>query len=65
MRCSRCKKQLENGIEVKFARMGNYMGKPLCRKCRAEVEEEAEERYREGRVKAGEYPESVRKLYKI
>lgn len=62
MKCSRCKKEIE-GNEIKFARLGNYMGKPLCRKCRAEVEEEAEERYRRGRANAREYPESIRKLY--
>ena len=35
------------------------MGKPLCRKCKAEVEEESRNRYRKGRAK--EY--SVRNRY--
>jgi len=32
------------------------MGQPLCRKCKAEVEEESREKYRKGRRK--EYPEN-------
>jgi hypothetical protein len=60
MKCSRCKKWIE-GNEIKFATEGDWMGKPLCRKCRFEVEEESRDRYRKGRER--EYPESIRKLY--
>ncbi len=56
MRCARCGKWLEDGREIKFAREGDWMGKPLCKKCRAEVEEESREKYRRGRAR--EYPGS-------
>jgi len=46
MKCSRCKREIES-YEIKFAREGE-MGKPLCRKCKAQVEEESREKYREG-----------------
>lgn len=48
MRCSRCRRWIESR-EIKFAREGDWMGKPLCRKCKAEVEGESRERYRKGR----------------
>lgn len=54
MRCARCRKWLENGREIKFAEEGDWMGKPLCRKCKVKVEEESREKYRKGRAK--EYP---------
>jgi len=47
MKCSRCKKLIEDS-EIRFATEGE-VGKPLCRKCKAEVEEESRERYRKGR----------------
>jgi len=47
MNCSRCNKPIE-GSEIKFAREGDLMGKPLCRRCRKDVEEESREKYREG-----------------
>jgi hypothetical protein len=50
MKCSRCQKDIE-GYEIKFAREGDFMGKPLCRKCRINVEEEYRENYREGLTK--------------
>lgn len=50
MRCSRCGKQIE-GSEIKFAREGDWMGKPLCKKCRARVEEGSRNAYREGMAK--------------
>jgi len=50
MKCSRCKKSIE-GAEIKFSVEGDCMGKPLCRKCKAEVEAEAREKYRKGRAK--------------
>lgn len=53
MKCSRCKKWIE-GLEIKFAEEGDWMGKPLCGKCKAQVEAEAREKYRKGRAK--EYP---------
>lgn len=53
MKCSRCRRWIE-GREIKFAEEGDWMGKPLCRKCKAEVEEEARDKYRKGRAK--EYP---------
>jgi hypothetical protein len=53
MKCSRCKRWIEDN-EIKFAVEGDYMGKPLCRKCKAEVEQESRNRYRRGRTK--EYP---------
>jgi ribosome-binding protein aMBF1 (putative translation factor) len=53
-KCSRCGKSIE-GDEIKFAREGDWMGKPLCRRCRTEVEEESRERYRKGRSKDNEY----------
>jgi hypothetical protein len=59
MKCSRCKRWIE-GDEIVFAREG-IVGKPFCRRCRAEVEEESRDRYRRGRER--EYPESIRKLY--
>ena len=37
--------------EIKLAVEGDWMGKPLCRKCKAEVEEESREKYRKGRGK--------------
>lgn len=58
MKCSRCRKLIE-GAEIKFAVEGDWMGKALCRKCKAEVEEEARNRYRKGLAK--QY--SVRNLY--
>jgi len=43
------------------------MGKPLCRKCKAEVEEEAREKYRKGLAKQSSvkdnYGLSVYRLY--
>jgi len=50
MKCSRCKKLIE-GSEIKFVREGDYMGKPLCRRCKAEVEDDSREKYRMGRAK--------------
>jgi len=50
MRCSRCRRWIE-GSEIKFAKEGDWMGKPLCRKCKAQVEEEARNKYRKGRAK--------------
>jgi hypothetical protein len=47
MKCSRCKRWIE-GSEIKFAVEGDWMGKPLCKRCKAEVEEEAREKYRRG-----------------
>jgi ribosome-binding protein aMBF1 (putative translation factor) len=50
MKCSRCKKEIE-GSEIRFAIEGDWMGKPLCRKCKFETEEESREGYRRGREK--------------
>jgi hypothetical protein len=50
MKCSRCKKWIE-GKEIKFAVEGDYMGKPLCRLCKFQVEEESREKYRSGLTK--------------
>ena len=50
MKCSRCRRLIE-GREIKFAQEGDWMGKPLCRKCKAEVEEESRNKYRKGRAK--------------
>lgn len=47
MKCSRCNKWIEGG-EIKFATEGDYMGKPLCKKCKFEVEEESRKNYRRG-----------------
>jgi len=47
MKCSKCRKLIE-GRSIKFAIEGDWMGKPLCRKCKAEVEEESREKYRRG-----------------
>jgi hypothetical protein len=49
MKCSRCKRWIE-GDEIVFAREG-IVGKPFCRRCRAEVEEESREKYRKERGK--------------
>jgi hypothetical protein len=54
MKCSRCKKWIE-GDEIKFAREGDWMGKPLCSSCRAEIEAESKNRYRVGRGKGNGY----------
>jgi ribosome-binding protein aMBF1 (putative translation factor) len=54
MLCSRCGKTIE-GDEIKFAREGDFMGKPLCRRCRMQVEEESRQHYREGRIKGDGY----------
>jgi len=53
MKCSRCKKWIES-YEIKFAREGE-IGKPLCRKCKAEVEEESREKYRKRRAEGNGY----------
>jgi hypothetical protein len=50
MKCSRCRKLIA-GREIKFASEGDWMGKPLCRKCKAEVEKESRDKYRKGRGK--------------
>lgn len=47
MKCSRCKKWIE-GKEIKFAVEGDWMGKPLCRRCKSDVEEESRAKYRNG-----------------
>ena len=39
------------GAEIIFAQEGDWMGKPLCRKCKGEVEEESRNKYRRGRAK--------------
>lgn len=66
--CMSAMKRLFNGKQGKvdywrikvgskyFAEEGDWMGKSLCKKCKAEVEEESRERYRKGRAK--EYPGS-------
>jgi hypothetical protein len=50
MKCSRCKKDIE-GYEIRFAIEGDWMGKPLCRRCKFDAEEESREKYRRGREK--------------
>jgi hypothetical protein len=45
--CARCGKFIQGNM-VKFAKEGDFMGKPLCRRCRMEVEKESRENYREG-----------------
>lgn len=50
MKCSRCKRWIE-GAEIKFAVEGDWMGKPLCRKCKGEVERESREKYQKGLAK--------------
>lgn len=52
MKCSRCRKLIE-GSEINFAQ-GDFMAKPLYRKCKAKVEKESRDKYRKGRAK--EYP---------
>jgi DNA-directed RNA polymerase subunit RPC12/RpoP len=54
MKCSRCSRLIE-GSGIRFAEEGDWMGKPLCRKCKAEVVEESRNRYREGRCKGNGY----------
>jgi len=61
MRCSRCKKWIEAG-EIKFAKEGDWMGKPLCRRCKAQIEEESRNNYR--RQRARKKQGSQRDLYK-
>ncbi len=51
MKCSRCRKKWIEGLDIKFAVEGDWMGKPLCRKCKAEVEKEAREKYQKGLTK--------------
>ena len=55
MKCSRCKRPIE-GSEIRFTIEGDWMGKPLCRKCRFDVEEESREKYRRGRSVDNGYP---------
>jgi site-specific recombinase XerC len=50
MKCSRCRRWIE-GREIKFAVEGDWMGKPLCKKCEAEVENKAREKYQRGLAK--------------
>jgi hypothetical protein len=59
MKCSRCKKEIES-YEIKFAKEGDFVGKPLCRKCKTQAEEESRDSYRRGRTK-----EYLRDLYGI
>ncbi|MDI6826836.1 MAG: hypothetical protein QMD36_06705 [Candidatus Aenigmarchaeota archaeon] len=47
MKCSRCRRWIE-GAQIRFATEGDWMGKPLCSRCRAEVEKESREKYRRG-----------------
>lgn len=47
MHCSRCRRWIE-GRDIKFSVEGDYVGKPICKKCKAETEEESRERYRNG-----------------
>jgi DNA-directed RNA polymerase subunit RPC12/RpoP len=58
MKCSRCKRWIEAN-EIKFATEGDWMGKPLCRRCKFEVEEESRDRYRRRRAGGNGYPESI------
>jgi ribosome-binding protein aMBF1 (putative translation factor) len=50
MKCERCRKSIEAN-EIRFAIEGDWMGKPLCRRCKFDVEEESREKYRRGREK--------------
>ena len=50
MKCSKCNKWIE-GSEIKFAIEGDYMGKPLCKKCKSEVEQESRDKYQRGLAK--------------
>jgi hypothetical protein len=54
MKCSRCKKLIE-GSEIRFAMEGDWMGKPLCRKCKSIVENESRDKYRRGRLEGNGY----------
>jgi hypothetical protein len=58
MFCSKCGRWIE-GDEIVFAREG-IVGKPFCRRCRAEVEEEAREKYRRGLAKQQCFPNHYR-----
>jgi hypothetical protein len=50
MKCERCRKSIEAN-EIRFAIEGDWMGKPLCRRCKAQTENESRDSYRKGRVK--------------
>jgi len=47
MKCERCNKSIEAN-EIRFTIEGDWMGKPLCRRCKFDVEEESREKYQKG-----------------
>jgi len=50
-RCARCGKVLENARDIRWAREGNFMGKILCPTCRAKLEQNSKNAYREQMAK--------------